>query len=286
MAIDKINYQGDSKVIKRIVNAINDLIDGGGGGGSTVSYTQTLSSGTKTGEIEIDGVSTDMYAPTPPSALSELSDDSTHRVVTDTEKTTWSGKVSDNPTFTEASTRANIASGETFATILGKIKKYFTDLKSVAFSGSYTDLSDKPTIPTVNDGTLTIQQDGTTLGTFTANQSGNTTVNITGGGGGGDSVSWNQIEQSGTKIAEIEINGTTTDVYSPSGGSGEEYIIIDETSAPVMTFDTDYVEVSNHNFVLVQEWTATSTSVSIVTGYCTKVTPYITGITVSDVEIA
>lgn len=40
-------------------------------------------------------------------------------------------------------------------------------------------------LPTVNNGTLTIQQDGATVGTFTANQSGNTTVNLTSGGGGG-----------------------------------------------------------------------------------------------------
>ena len=39
-------------------------------------------------------------------------------------------------------------------------------------------------VPTVNNGTLTIQQEGTTLGTFTANQSGDTTINIAGGGGG------------------------------------------------------------------------------------------------------
>lgn len=52
------------------------------------------------------------------------------------------------PTFSEASSRANIASGESVATIFGKIKKYFTDLKAVAFSGSYSDLSNKPTIPT------------------------------------------------------------------------------------------------------------------------------------------
>lgn len=83
--------------------------------------------------------------PTIPTALADLSEDTTHRVVTDTEKSTWNGK-SD-------------------------------------FSGSYNDLTDKPTIPTVNDGTLTIQQNGTTVGTFTANQSGNTTVNLTGGGG-------------------------------------------------------------------------------------------------------
>lgn len=49
-------------------------------------------------------------------------------------------------TFTQASTRANIESGETISTIFGKIKKWFADLKAVAFSGSYNDLSDKPTI--------------------------------------------------------------------------------------------------------------------------------------------
>lgn len=82
-----------------------------------------------------------------PDELADLADDSTHRLVTDTEKSTWSAKVSDNPTFSEASTRANIASGESFATILGKIKKFFTDLKTVAFTGSYSDLSNQPTIP-------------------------------------------------------------------------------------------------------------------------------------------
>lgn len=46
-----------------------------------------------------------------PSALADLSADSTHRTVTDAEKTTWNGKSN--------------------------------------FSGSYNDLSDKPTIPTV-----------------------------------------------------------------------------------------------------------------------------------------
>lgn len=35
-------------------------------------------------------------------------------------------------------------------------------------------------------------------------------------GGGGDSVSWNQIQLSGDKIAEIDINGTTTNVNSPT----------------------------------------------------------------------
>lgn len=47
------------------------------------------------------------------------------------------------------------------------------------FSGSYNDLTNKPTIPTVNNATLTIQKNGTTVNTFTANASSNVTANIT-----------------------------------------------------------------------------------------------------------
>lgn len=50
---------------------------------------------------------------------------------------------------------------------------------TVATSGSYTDLSDKPTIPTVNNATLTIQKNGTDVATFSANSSTNATANIT-----------------------------------------------------------------------------------------------------------
>lgn len=51
------------------------------------------------------------------------------------------------PTFSRASTRANIVSGEKLGVMLGKISKYFNDLKTVAFTGSYNDLSNKPNIP-------------------------------------------------------------------------------------------------------------------------------------------
>nr|DAV58419.1 MAG TPA: receptor binding protein [Caudoviricetes sp.] len=49
-------------------------------------------------------------------------------------------------TFSETSVRQNIESGETHKIIFGKIKKFFTDLKTVAFTGSYTDLSDTPEV--------------------------------------------------------------------------------------------------------------------------------------------
>ena len=52
-------------------------------------------------------------------------------------------------------------------------------LSTVATSGSYNDLTNKPTIPTVNNGTLTITVNGTTVGTFTANQATNEEISIT-----------------------------------------------------------------------------------------------------------
>ena len=52
------------------------------------------------------------------------------------------------------------------------------DLATVATSGSYTDLINAPTIPTVNNATLTIQKNGTDVATFTANASSNVTANL------------------------------------------------------------------------------------------------------------
>lgn len=43
--------------------------------------------------------------------------------------------------------------------------------------------------------------------------------------GGGSTVTWTQIQSTGTKIAEIDIDGTSTDVYAPSGGS----VLVDRT---------------------------------------------------------
>lgn len=83
-----------------------------------------------------------------------------------------------NVEFAEASSRQGLDSGESVKTLFGKLRKWLSDLKPVAFSGSYGDLSNKPTIPTVNNGTLTIQKNGTTKVAFTANQAGDVTANI------------------------------------------------------------------------------------------------------------
>ena len=57
------------------------------------------------------------------------------------------------PEFTVAAKRENIASKEKMPKIFGKIAKFFADLKTVAFSGKYNDLDGKPAI--VNNNTTT-----------------------------------------------------------------------------------------------------------------------------------
>lgn len=58
----------------------------------------------------------------------------------------------DKVIFKQASKRANITSGEKLSVLFGKVAKWFTDLKTVAFSGSYNDLTDKPKSMAANGG--------------------------------------------------------------------------------------------------------------------------------------
>ena len=86
----------------------------------------------------------------------------------------------------------------------------------------------KPTIPTVNDATLTFTQDGETLATFSANASTNVEVEIpAGGGGGGASI----IETTWADLKALRDGGTLT--------PGQQYRI------------TDYVYVRNDDTSLL-----------------------------------
>ena len=79
-------------------------------------------------------------------------------------------------------------------------------LATVATSGSYNDLSNKPTIPTVNNATLTIQKNGTTVGTFSANQATDETINI-------------EVPDVNNGTLTIQQNGTTVDTFTANSSS-------------------------------------------------------------------
>lgn len=77
-------------------------------------------------------------------------------------------------TFTQAGSRSNIVSGESMAVIMGKIAKYLADLKTVAFSGSYNDLTNQP--KTIKSGTFNI---GTNQTSNSATYSGTQILSVT-----------------------------------------------------------------------------------------------------------
>lgn len=80
------------------------------------------------------------------------------------------------------------------------------DLATVATSGSYNDLSNKPTIPTVNNATLTIQRNSTNVATFTANAASNVTANISVPTATSDLTNDSGFITSITKITNAEID--------------------------------------------------------------------------------
>lgn len=83
-----------------------------------------------------------------PTKTSQLTNDSgfltSHQNISGKLDKTGDGK-DVTTSFTQASTRANIATGEKLSTMFGKIAKFFADMKTVAFTGAYSDLSGKPT---------------------------------------------------------------------------------------------------------------------------------------------
>lgn len=137
-----------------------------------------------------------------------------------------------------------------FEYIKGKLSK-------VAVSGSYNDLSNKPAIPTVGNGTVTIKQAGTSKGTFSMNQSGNTTIELT------DNNSWRGIQDNLTststtdslsanqgkilnesKLMHKTINTSKTDFNTLTETGIYHIVITDALNAPTSNHGTLYVDTT------------------------------------------
>lgn len=72
-----------------------------------------------------------------------------------------------------------VATGTYLVVTLYKQMTTATTIGVAAVTNNYTDLDNIPSIPTVNNATLTIQKNSTTVATFTANASSGVTANIT-----------------------------------------------------------------------------------------------------------
>lgn len=134
--------------------------------GSQWAYQYTLNT-TPFSQAQLDALNSGIDANLVSGYSAHVADTDIH--VTTAEKTTWDGKQD------AISDLNDIRSGAQ----AGATAVQPADLATVATTGAYSDLSGTPTIPTVNDATLTIQKNGTTVQTFTANASTNATANIT-----------------------------------------------------------------------------------------------------------
>ena len=154
---------------------------------------------------------------------------------------------------------AQYAGGGTTTTTYHRrpIKKLWEYIKSklagVATSGSYNDLSNKPTI---GDGTVTIIQDGTSKGTFTMNQTGNTTITLT----DNNTDTWRGIQNNltsdstsdslsaaqGKKLKELVDDKADGDhAHSTASGSSAGFMsAADKSTLDILEFRTQNVYAS------------------------------------------
>ena len=119
----------------------------------------------------------------------------------------------------------------------------FPNLATVATSGSYNDLINKPTIPTVGNGTITITQGGVSKGTFTTNQSGDATIALD-AGGGSSFIAGTGLELTAQDVLNVKIDGTTittnTDGQLVASGGGTTY-----TAGTGIDITNDIISVDN-----------------------------------------
>lgn len=148
-----------------------------------------------------------------------------------------SNTVKVDTTFSDASSRSNIASGDLFGTILGKIKKYFSDLKDLAYIAK--------------DGTSStkyLRGDGTWQ---TLPASGDT-VSIAGHGTASATVTHEQ---------QITINSTAHDI------DGTKYMEQTANSAS-FTFTNAAITANSVIDVYTSTWGDNPTSVTASSGSC------------------
>jgi len=297
---------------------------GGGGGGGTVTVVDNLTSTSTTsalsanqGRVLKNLVDSKANTSAIPDELKDLASDSTHRTVTDTEKSTWNNKAnsSDIPTSLSqlsadsthrlvTDTEKSTWNGKSVVSV-NQIKSSGERIASITINGTTTDLyasaggggTGGGAVDSVNGQTGTVVLNGTDIdlaspiGTSTTVEAALNSINSSipttlsqlstdsthrvvtdtekSTWNGKSVVSINRIKTSGEKIATITINGTATDIYASSGGSGAVSsvngqtgtVVLDggdinlETPLSLLSGTASTVESASHR----AEWSATAT---------------------------
>lgn len=231
----------------------------------------------------------DTNIPKVPSKTSELSNDSDYQTGTEVESAISAaiGAI-DIPSKTSDLTNDGADGTSTYVEA--------DDLAQVATTGNYNDLNNKPTIPaaqvnsdwnatsgvaeilnkptipTVNDATLTITQNGTSKGTFTANDADDTTIELT-----------DTTYTAGNAISIDNNNAISAAIYPEDfftanatvAGTGSEIAL--QKTIPVklvndeLDGDTEQQTYSGKNLALIETETRSSNGITAVSNANTGV---------------
>lgn len=149
-----------------------------------------------------------------------------------------------------------------------------------AAAGSDAEILNKPTIPTVNDGTLTIQKNGTNVAQFTANQSSNSTANITVPTdtsdltNGAGFITSAQIPTVNDGTLTIQKNGTAVATFSANQSSAATANITVPTDTSDLTNGAGYITASQIPAHVNADWNASSGSAEILNKPNLQYKPY------------
>ena len=178
LSLDQSNYKltlsgtkadGTTFTVSDVIDLpLESVVVGGSYNNTTKKVVLTLQNGNTIDFSVADLVSGLQTQITATNKLSAdlISDGTTNKVVTATEKSTWNAKqdaISDIDTI-----RSNATAGA------AKVSNVQSDWNATS---GLSQILNKPTIPTVNNSTITIQKGGTTVDSFTTNGSAKT-INI------------------------------------------------------------------------------------------------------------
>lgn len=112
-------------------------------------------------------------------------------------------------------------------------------------------IKNKPTIPTVNNGTLTIQRNGTNVATFSANTASNTTANISVPTktsqitNDSDFITSDDLPTVNNGVLTIQKNGTTVDTFTANSATNKTANITVPTDTGDLTNNAGYLKATD-----------------------------------------
>jgi hypothetical protein len=211
----------------------------------SLDFTPALTSGTHIGTLKINGKTVGLFAPV---GGGESSGGGT--------------------TLGELGISVSADNINQLANISGNVQSQLNGKAPSTHTHSYNDLTNKPSIPAAaNNGTLTIQRNGTTVQTFSANQSGNVTANISVPTKYSDLTGLPTIPSVGNGTLTIQKNGSNVATFSANQSGAATANITVPTKVSELTNDSRYTtEGHTHNYAGSSSAGGAANSAAALTG--------------------